>query len=127
MQVLGLQRRPAISSGKRLAVRRPCPSLPASTSSAKETKPPKQLPVQSFPSERVPQTAQTVRDKSALAASHRRGCTQLEELRLNHNQLGVLPEELSSLWRLRILDVGGNRIARLEDVQVGVCWMLENS
>lgn len=52
-----------------------------------------------------------------------RGCTALEELRLNHNQLRTLPSDLASLQRLCLLDVGGNPIKTLEDVQV--CWRVE--
>jgi len=48
-----------------------------------------------------------------------RSCEALQELRLNHNQLTSLPEELASNSRLKILDVGGNAIASFDDIQVG--------
>lgn len=55
-----------------------------------------------------------------------RGMVHLEELRLNHNMLRMLPVELGALTALRILDVGGNQIATLEDVQVGAqAWGLQ--
>lgn len=46
------------------------------------------------------------------------GLDCLAELRVNYNRLEALPQELSRLTRLRILEAGANPIARLEDVQV---------
>lgn len=48
-----------------------------------------------------------------------RGCGELQELRLNHNQLAALPPELAANKRLKILDLGGNPIASFDAVQVG--------
>ena len=39
----------------------------------------------------------------------------LQDLALNHNNLGTVPEDVSSLVKLRTLDLGENRIAELAD------------
>ena len=45
-------------------------------------------------------------------------CSSLAELRVGHNDLAGLPQELSSNTRLRMLDAGSNRISSETAVMV---------
>ena len=47
-----------------------------------------------------------------------RRCSALAELRVARNRLTALPDELAANTRLKLVDAGGNRIRRLEDVAV---------
>ena len=44
----------------------------------------------------------------------------LAELRLGHNDIPTLPAALSACIRLKIVDLGSNRVANLDDVKVGL-------
>ena len=57
---------------------------------------------------------------SGLSATDLDGCSALAELRLGHNELTSLPLELGACTRLKILDLGANRIRSLEDIKVGI-------
>ncbi|KAL9228601.1 hypothetical protein vseg_004160 [Gypsophila vaccaria] len=46
-----------------------------------------------------------------------KGCTELEQLRLSHNEIQTLPAELSYNKKLQILDVGNNMISRWSDLE----------
>ena len=52
-----------------------------------------------------------------LGATDRAGCTALAELRLGHNELSALPTELAACSRLKIVDLGANRIRNLDDIK----------
>ena len=54
----------------------------------------------------------------ALGDEDLKGCASLAELRLGHNDLTTLPAALSSCSRLKILDLGSNRIADIQSTQV---------
>lgn len=60
---------------------------------------------------------------AALGDEDLKGCASLAELRLGHNELTALPEALSSCSRLKIVDLGSNRIADIDSVQVRQFWM----
>ena len=45
-------------------------------------------------------------------------CSSLAELRVSHNALQSLPQELSRNKRLKIIEAGANQIDNFEDVQV---------
>ena len=45
-------------------------------------------------------------------------CTSLAELRVSHNTLASLPQDLSSNPRLKIIEAAANQIAKFQDIQV---------
>jgi hypothetical protein len=45
-------------------------------------------------------------------------CSSLAELRVSHNALQSLPQELSRNKRLKIIEAGANQIDNFEEVQV---------
>ncbi len=52
-------------------------------------------------------------------------CSSLAELRVRHNELEGLPQELSSNTRLRMLDAGANRMSSENAVMVSrTMWEL---
>ncbi|XP_074289478.1 uncharacterized protein LOC141614628 [Silene latifolia] len=46
-----------------------------------------------------------------------KACTELEQLRLSHNDITTLPEELSHNKKLQILDIGNNMLSRWSDIE----------
>lgn len=47
-------------------------------------------------------------------------CSSLAELRVSHNALQSLPQELSRNKRLKIIEAGANQIDNFEEVQVSI-------
>lgn len=47
-------------------------------------------------------------------------CSSLAELRVSHNALASLPQDLSRNPRLKIIEAGGNQIANFQQIQVSV-------
>ena len=63
---------------------------------------------------------------SALGDDDLAGCPALAELRLGHNGLAALPGALSSCGRLKIVDLGSNRVADLDSMKVTIhCNVLD--
>lgn len=53
-------------------------------------------------------------------------CSSLTELRVSHNTLASLPQDLSRNPRLKIIEAGGNQIANFQQIQVSVPLQLRH-
>ena len=70
---------------------------------------------------KVHSPALMVAQLSMLGDADLAGCGSLAELRLGHNELADLPAALSACSRLKIVELGSNRIVNLSSIEVRAC------